>query len=100
MRYWAAAANFSTNSSNVNCEANCSAGIPALWENSTLSTFMVILIWDDKLKYPEIRPNEKPVQQRIGSDRMNCVVRCDGTSCTTMLSEQQVQHKNQQSYKS
>lgn len=100
MRYWAAAANFSTNSSSVNCEAKCSAGVPALWENSTLSTFMVILIWDDKLKYPEIRPNEKPMQQRIGNDKMNCVARCDGMSCTTVLSELQVQHKNQQSHKS
>jgi len=61
---------------------------------------MVILIWDDKLKYPEIRQNEMPVQKRIGKDKMNCVVRCDDTSCTRVLSELQVLLKNQQSYKS
>lgn len=55
---------------------------------------MVILMWDDKLKYPEIRQNEMPAQKRIANDKVNCVVKCDGTSCTTVLSELQVQLKN------
>lgn len=100
MSYWRAAEDFSTNNSNINCKAKRHLDILALWENSAPSTFMVILIWDDKLKYPEIQQNEMPTQKRIGNDKMNCVVRCDGTSCTMVLSELQVQLKNQQSYKS
>lgn len=46
---------------------------------------MVILIWDDKLKYPEIRQNEMPAQKHIGNDKVNFVVKCDGTSCTMVL---------------
>lgn len=61
---------------------------------------MVILIWDDKLKYPEIRQNEMPTQESISNDKVNCVVRCDGTSSTTVLSELQLQLKSQQSYES
>lgn len=60
---------------------------------------MVILIWDDKLKHPEIQQNEMPTQSRIVNDKVDCVVRCDGAGCTTVLSELQLQLKKQQSCK-
>lgn len=91
---------FITSSSNANCKANCSVDIPALREDSALATFMVILIWDDKLKHPEIRQNEMPTQSRIVNDKVDCVVRCDGAGCTRVLSELQLQLKKQQSCKS